>query len=210
MIENSIRRAWESGADEVIVSDGGSDDATLESASDASHIVHSSLGRGIQMNSGARFASGDVLLFLHADTWLVEGGCQQVRQAMSGSSMVQCGAFWQRIDNFRWIYRWIETGNAWRVRVASMAYGDQGIFVARSLFEQIGGFEEIPLMEDFNFSRAVKRICRYKLLAGPLYVSARRWEQTGPIRQTLANWKTISAFLAGANINRLSKKYHGR
>ena len=93
----------------------------------------------------------------------------------------------------------------------SMAYGDQGIFVTRPLFDEIAGFREIPLMEDFHFSGEVrKKRCRYHLLDGPLHVSARRWDQRGPIRQTFSNWVTVVRYLSGVSPEQLAAEYDGR
>ena len=206
-IETSIRRAWECGADEVIVCDGGSTDTTVEIASQSKcALVDSNAGRGIQLNTGAAAATGDVLLFLHADTWLEKDGCQQIRKCID---QVDCeaGAFKQRIESSGFIYRIIEFGNGLRVRRLSMAYGDQGIFVTQKLFQKLGGFEDMPLMEDFSFSRRLKKHSRYKLLDGPLHVSARRWKQNGALRQTFRNWRTIWAYKFGAKSEDLARQY---
>ena len=207
VIGDAVRRAWQAGADEVVVADGGSVDQTTRLATDEGALVaDSALGRGQQLNAGAGMASGDVLLFLHADNWLVAGGCQQIRDAMV-SGNVQFGAFEQRIENPRLIYRWIETGNRWRVTWRGLIYGDQGLFIRRELFKSLKGFPEIPIMEDLAFSRILKRQGRAVLLPGPTHVSARRWQHQGPVRQTLRNWYLSTAFLLGASPESLSQKY---
>lgn len=208
IIESSLRRAWECGADEVVVCDGGSSDATLSIASSNCTLVESEPGRGIQLNAGARIATGEVLLFLHADNWLTRDGCQQIRNSASLFKTPICGAFRQRIEADQLAYRLIEFGNRLRVSLFSMAYGDQGIFVSRSLFESLGGFEEIPLLEDFSFSRRLRKQHRYRLLKGPLFVSPRRWKKNGAIGQTLANWNTVLAYYRGVSPVELANAYH--
>lgn len=209
IIELSIRRAWDCGASEVIVSDGGSADSTVEIASASNcQLIRSGRGRGIQLNAGAAIATGDVLLFLHADNWLAPSGCQQIQDCISRFGCPACGAFRQRIESQRKIYRLIESGNRLRVSLFSLAYGDQGIFVTRDLFNTVEGFPEIALMEDFSFSRRIRKHRRYRLLDGPLFISPRRWEHRGPVRQTILNWTMVVAYLSGASPERLANKYY--
>ncbi|MEL7499696.1 MAG: TIGR04283 family arsenosugar biosynthesis glycosyltransferase [Planctomycetota bacterium] len=208
VIDASIRRAWDSGCDEVIVVDGGSEDDTVSiSEKMECRVIHSERGRGNQLNAGSAAANSDVLLFMHADNWLAKDGCQQICQQMENDQHLEYGGFLQSILNDHWMYRWIEYGNAQRVYWRGLLYGDQGLFVRRRLFERTGGFPNIPIMEDLEFSRVLKKIGRAKLLTGPIYVDARRWTQHGLIRQTLRNWYLSSAYLCGASPNWLAGKY---
>ena len=151
-VAQAVQSAWACGADEVIVADGGSNDDTLAISSGLDCVTtRSNSGRGLQLNSGAESATGDVLLFLHADSRLASSGCEQIRSMLANADL-HCGAFRQSIESKKLVYRWIEFGNSKRVSQLSMAYGDQGIFVRRHLFDEVGGFDEIPLMEDFSFS----------------------------------------------------------
>ena len=195
----------------MVVSDGGSSDETVERAAATDCIlVVSDPGRGVQLNAGAAKASGDIYLFLHADARLNFDGCQQIRELVGDGGQDLCGVFQQQIENKKLIYRLIEFGNRIRVTCFSMAYGDQGIFVGSQLFDSIGGFPNWPLMEDFDFSRRLRKQSRYKLLKGPLIVHPRRWEENGPLRQTFANWKTVARFLTGTRPDVLSRDYQSR
>jgi rSAM/selenodomain-associated transferase 2 len=207
----SIAAAVESAAacrpHEVVVVDGGSTDETAALAQEAgARVLHATRGRGIQQNTGARHATGDVLLFLHADTCLPPDGCRQIEEALRDPCVV-CGAFWQHIDAAPRRYRWLEWGNAWRVRWLGVPYGDQGIFVRRAEFEQLGGFPEVPFMEDWLLMRRLRRLAWPVLLPGPLHVSARRWQRHGVVRQTLRNWCLTAAATAGVSPQRLTRFY---
>ena len=202
-----IERAWECGADEVVVVDGGSSDGTQEILRKAKcHFVKSSPGRSAQMNAGAKVTEADVLLFLHADNWLSNDACHQIRDAFQESNF-GFGAFEQKIGSPDRIYRWIESGNRWRAVRQGLIYGDQALFIRRRLFEQLGGFPKIPLMEDFELSRQTRLVGDAVILPGPTYVSARRWERSGPIRQTLRNWFISCAYRLGASPEWLAKRY---
>jgi len=193
----AIQSAWEAGAGEVIVVDGGSRDTTVLEAtkSGATKIVHSLPGRGVQLNAGAALVNPlhDVILFLHADNRLAKGCLQQIGDAKD----VVWGAFRQRIDSDQFIFRLIEIGNALRVSLRRVPFGDQAVFVLREEFERQGGFEEIPLMEDVAFALKMRRRAKPKLLVGPLTVNCRRWRKRGAILQTLQNWCLQLAFRFG-------------
>ena len=204
-IAGCIASARQAGATEVIVVDGGSDDETWRRATEAgaSKIVRSLAGRGTQLNAGARFAEGDCILFLHADTRIDPDGLRQICQQTDAT----WGAFRQRIDSGRSIYRLLESGNAARVKLMRLPFGDQGMFVRRDVFLASGGFEEIPLMEDVVLSRKLRRIDKPILLSGPLTISARRWQRVGVVRQTIRNWKIQAAYAAGVSPERLVRWY---
>ena len=207
LIQQAIQRAWDAGADEVIVVDGGSSDNTL-SLAQSSHCraVSGPRGRAVQQNTGARTASGDVLLFLHADNWLAPAAIEQLRRATADPA-VMAGAFRQHIEAAGWGYRLLECGNAHRARWWQMAYGDQAIFVRRELFWQLGGFPEVRLLEDVLLMRQLRGQGRFVLLPGPVHVSARRWQRHGLLRQTLRNWRILLAHRLGASPDQLAGRY---
>jgi rSAM/selenodomain-associated transferase 2 len=206
-LPQTIRRAWECGADEVVRVDGGSADGSLEIARQSEcRLVRSSTGRAVQMNRGARESSGDALVFLHADNWLAVGACAQIRSALSDCQN-QFGAFSQQIESPRGVYRWIESGNRWRVKWQGLIYGDQALFIRRNVFDQVGGFPEIELMEDFALSQKLKSVGTPVLLPGPTFVCPRRWEKSGPVRQTIRNWMIATGYRLGVSPNWLAKRY---
>lgn len=208
-IERAIVSSWGAGAHEVIVADGGSVDQTIAIANRcrATVVGCSVSGRGTQLNAGAKAARGDVFLFLHADNWLADSVENQLATFFNqkGESY---GCFQQRIDASGWIYRAIERGNAIRARYQKLPYGDQGICVTRELFESVGGFKEIPLMEDVEFATRLSRVSTPKLLEGPIYVGSRRWQKNGPITQTIKNWVTMLRYRLGASPKQLSESYN--
>jgi len=209
-IEETFSHAREI-ADEVIIVDGGSTDETLDILERLDCVVcNSSRGRGQQLFAGAELATGDILLFLHADTWLpVEARMQLLESWESGSESKTrfCGCFEQRINDRRKIYRWIEKGNLWRAKYQQLPYGDQGVFVSRELYDSVGGMPQISLMEDFEFARLISRHARLKILPGPIQVDVRRWEKVGPIRQTIRNWSIALRYRMGVSPEKLHDKY---
>ena len=170
-------------------------------------MVASPRGRAAQQNAGAGVATGDVLLFLHADNWLGPGATAQVRAAVGQKKDTCCGGFQQKIDSSRFIYRLLERGNAERVRWLGLTYGDQAIFVTRDLFEQVGGFPDEPFLEDILLMQHLRRLSWPLLLPGPVHVSHRRWEQRGVLQQTLRNWSILTEFSLGASPRRLAGRY---
>ena len=207
LIARAVNSAQQAGAEEVIVVDGGSTDGTPDIAAGLGcQILTSPLGRAVQQNCGARRASGDVLLFLHADSVLPRESLAQVRSALSKPD-VAGGAFQHRIDANGFLFRLIEQGNALRVRCFGMAYGDQGIFLRRELFDDVGGFPTARLMEDVMLIRKLRARGRIALLPGPLKTSARRWQQHGIVRQILRNWTILVAEQLGASPDYLASFY---
>lgn len=206
-ILRAVQSAWATGADEVIVADGESTDATRELAAAAGAAVTTSpRGRGAQQNAGAEGADGDVFLFQHADNWCDSAAVAQIRSALR-DSQVQGGAFLQRIEADGFSFRLLEWGNAQRVRLFRLPYGDQGIFMRREMFQRLGGFPTEPLLEDVLLMQAFRRLARPVLLPGPHYVAARRWERHGVLRQTLRNWWILMAHACGASPQRLARHY---
>jgi rSAM/selenodomain-associated transferase 2 len=206
-IGRAVRSAWQAGAAEVIVADGGSsDDTRALAAAQGCQVLSAPCGRASQQNAGAGAASGDVLLFLHADAALAPAVGDQLAAALR-STKVLCGAVQQRIEAEGFAYRWLERGNSLRAAWLGLPYGDQAIFVRRDVFHEFEGFKEMPLLEDLLLMRQLRRRSWPVLLAGPVYVSPRRWQRHGIIRQTLRNWNILLRFACGTSPERLAHRY---
>lgn len=192
---------------EVIIVDGGSKDDTIEIAQSLSvKVISSSPGRAVQMNAGAVAATGEILLFLHADTRLPIGFDEMVGTALQQPGNV-AGAFNLRIDASLLSLRWVELGVNVRSHFYQMPYGDQAIFLTKVVFHQIGGFPELPIMEDFELIRRLKRIGRIVIIPTPVVTSARRWLQKGVFKTTLLNQIVIIAYLLGVSPERICSWY---
>lgn len=197
----------EIGACEVLVVDGGSDDETVARAAAADRVLRSARGRAVQQNLGAQRASGDVLLFLHADCRLDPKAFDAIRELFASPRCV-AGCFRQRIDEAGIGFRLLEAGNALRVRCLGWAYGDQALFLKREVFEALGGFPELALMEDLYFCKRLKRAGRIALVTSSrVHVSARRWQRTGILRQTCRNWFLVTLAHLGISPSRLAALY---
>ncbi|QHG18560.1 TIGR04283 family arsenosugar biosynthesis glycosyltransferase [Nostoc sp. ATCC 53789] len=188
---------------EVIIVDGGSKDDTIEIAQSLNvKVISSSPGRAVQMNAGAVAASGNILLFLHADTRLPTGFDDMIRTALEQPGIV-AGAFKLRIDAPLLSLRWVEWGVNVRSHFCQMPYGDQAIFLTKKVFQQIGGFPELPIMEDFELIRCLKPIGRIVIIPTLVVTSARRWLQKGVFKTTLLNQIVIIAYLLGVSPERI-------
>ncbi len=194
----------------LVIVDGGSRDATADIArARADVVLQAPRGRAAQMNAGAAAAHADVLLFLHADTRLPEGADALVLAALARGR--GWGRFDVRIDTRRPLLRLVAWAMNTRSRLTGIATGDQALFVRRDLFDAVGGFPEIPLMEDIALSRALKRHGRPACLRARVVTSARRWERHGAWTTILLMWRLRAAYFLGADPARLALRYgYGR
>jgi rSAM/selenodomain-associated transferase 2 len=173
------------GAAEIIVVDGGSRDGTFDLARiHCDRCLHTPRGRAVQMNAGARAASGDTLWFVHADCEVPLGCLQQIAHAL-GQPEVVGGFFRIRIPNKRFVYRLTDSFAHYAGLLLRTRFGDHGFFCRRSDFKEIGGFPEVPLMEDAEFFRNLRRLGRIAVISSRLICSPRRYEKIGPWRLTL-------------------------
>ncbi|MBN3874379.1 TIGR04283 family arsenosugar biosynthesis glycosyltransferase [Nostoc sp. JL33] len=206
-IKEAIATTQQSINIEVILVDAGSKDGTVEIAQSLGvKVISSSLGRAVQMNAGALAASGEILLFLHADTRLPTGFDEMIRTVLQQPGIV-AGAFNLRIDASLLSLRWVEWGVNMRSHIYQMPYGDQAIFLTKAVFQQIGGFPELPIMEDFELMRRLKRTGRIVIIPTPVVTSARRWLQKGVFKTTLLNQIVIIAYLLGVSPKRICRWY---
>jgi len=193
--------------DELLIVDGGSTDGTLEICNRLGvRVLSSPRGRGAQMNLGAKHASGDVLLFLHADTRLPDSVFHDIRSALADPSCIG-GRFDVRLDGDRWMLRVIGAMINLRSRMTKIATGDQAIFVRREIFAAIGGYPNIPLMEDVAFSRALRPMGQVACLKSRVITSARRWEAEGVWRTIFKMWTLKLLYFAGVSPIKLKQYY---
>ncbi len=192
---------------ELIVVDGGSTDATVESArAQADRVIQAPRGRALQMNAGAAIATGEVLWFLHADTLVPEAAAQALQAALANGQ--RCwGRFDVRLSGRHPLLRVIERLMNLRSCASGIATGDQGMFVHRELFNSAGGYPEIPLMEDVALSRVLRAIARPVCVKPALITSSRRWESRGVWRTVLLMWRLRLAYALGADPQELAKRY---
>jgi rSAM/selenodomain-associated transferase 2 len=191
---------------EVIVVDGGSTDATCREAAAADVLLHGPPGRAVQMNLGAAHATAEVLLFLHADCTPEPGALAEAERCLSVRGIV-AGCFTVRVLADGLLYRSIDACATARVRLTGLVYGDQGLFLCRSSFERLGGFPRLRLMEDLFFSRELRRHGRVVVSPRRIFVSPRRWQRAGLIRQTLRNWTLTALVAGGVHPDRLAALY---
>jgi rSAM/selenodomain-associated transferase 2 len=198
-------------AAEVLVVDGGSADDSRAAVARVPSVrwLSGPRGRARQMNAGARAARGDILLFLHADTVLPEGAGAAILAALADAGTVG-GRFDVRLDSRHPLLALVGWLMNRRSRLTGICTGDQGIFVRRTVFEALGGYPDIPLMEDVELSRRLKR--RGRLVALPLRVvtSARKWEREGVVRTIVLMWGLRLLYALGVSPARLHRCYYGR
>jgi rSAM/selenodomain-associated transferase 2 len=202
----TLRRLRAEGPHEMLVVDGGSTDETCRIAATGARLLHGPRGRAAQMNLGATHATGDALLFLHADCAL-EAGALRAAATLLGRRGVAGGCFRMTVAAAGPAYRLIDACATARVRLTGIVYGDQGLFVERGRFRRLGGFPPLRLMEDVFLST---RLCRQgRMVVAPrrIFVSPRRWQRQGVIRQTLRNWALTALAAGGVHPDRLAPYY---
>jgi rSAM/selenodomain-associated transferase 2/rSAM/selenodomain-associated transferase 1 len=212
--ENHIRQTLEHigkiSHGEVIVVDGGSEDNTARIAKECGvRVLSSSPSRGGQLNAGASEASGDLLLFLHADTIVPENFSSLIRQAMMDPEVVG-GSFALKIYPSTPLLRYIERNVTWRTRLFRLPYGDQAIFVRASLFRLMGGYAEIPLMEDVEFVRRLRKVGKLVFIPVPVITSSRRYAKTGALRAILKNKLALFGYYLKIPPSRLAQFYYNK
>lgn len=193
---------------EIIVVDGDPQSSTIKVIGDKSvKTIKSQKGRGRQMNAGAAIAQGQILVFLHADTRLPDNALEKIGQEMEDKKYV-AGAFDLAIDSNRLFLKYISVRANFRSRLNRIPYGDQAIFIRKDYFDRIEGFKEIPLMEDVDLMRRIKkdgkRIC---ILDDKVTTSARRWEREGAFYTTVRNQILVALYYLGVSPERLAKYY---
>lgn len=192
-------------AKEIIVVDGGSTDGTAEALSTEFTVIQSEKGRAKQMNEGARLATGTWLFFLHADTIL---GGQHITQAMMEATLAKWGRFNIRLSGEQKAFRLIEFMVNLRSRYTGVATGDQCIFIRRDLFESLNGFADIPLMEDVELTKRLKKISKPVCINKSVVTSSRKWESEGIVKTVLLMWRLRFSYWLGTSPDELVRQYY--
>ncbi len=193
---------------EVIVVDGGSHDDTLQLAqSRADQIFTANKGRASQMNKGAEIANGDILVFLHVDSTLPPNADSLIIEGLKQNNKTW-GRFDVQLAGRQPFLRIVETLMNWRSRISGIVTGDQCLFVCRELFDRIGGFPEIALMEDIAISKRLKRYGQPLCISRRVIASSRRWERQGTLRTILLMWRLRLGYFLGESPEHLARRYH--
>jgi len=193
-LRNILSQLCLSDNEELIVVDGGSTDETLSIAGEfTGKVFQAKSGRASVMNFGAQKAEGDILLFLHADCILPDNAFLLIREVL-GDKNVAAGVFDLGISDPRLRFRIIEFGVNLRTHVTSLLYGDQGMFLSKDVFDSIGGFADIPLMEDIEISLRLKKMGKIVFIKSPIKASPRRWLREGVLYTTFRDWSIAFSY----------------
>ena len=204
-IEKTLQSVTKQDGDyEFFVVDGGSSDNTITIAKRYTTVINSQRGRAIQMNTGAKKCTGDILLFLHADTVLPNNAFYEIRKRMKNDTLAG-GSFYIAFDTDTFILKGISFITRFNFRL--FHFGDQGIFVRREVFQTLRGYKEIPIMEDYDFYKRLGRQGQVILIRIPVISSARRFVRKGVIRQLLINKFLVLAYWAGVDIQTIKRFY---
>jgi rSAM/selenodomain-associated transferase 2 len=208
LLKDSIDGIRRLGADAVIFVDGGSDDGSQDILRSAGvRWIHARRGRASQMNAGAAQIDSDIILFLHVDTHLSSSGLETARKAMAAPDCVG-GRFDLRLSgSHRRLLALVAMSINLRSRLSRISTGDQALFVRRSVFEDMGGFADVALMEDVEFCRRLKRRGRIACLRAKLTASGRRWERHGILRTVALMWWLRLRYWLGADTASLARLY---
>ena len=194
---------WVTNHAEVIISDGGSNDGSLDIANRyPCSIVHSNAGRATQMNAASKTAQGKFLLFLHADSTLPEDFNRFI------DADANWGFFRLRLNNDAFVYRIIEAAINLRTRVSQVAGGDQGLYFNRHFFESLNAYPKIPLMEDIAICKTARRLAKPLIIGSAISSSNRRWRDNGIVKTMLLMWSLRFAYWLGVDPRRLHKIYY--
>lgn len=194
---------------EVIISDANSTDRTKEiAAAKGAHVVNSQkASRGLQLNKGAEIASSPIFLFLHADSFLEKGSLSALVNQMKEQKNKIGGCFTLKIDSEHPLLKFIGWSSNLRAKYLDLIFGDQGIFVKKSYFQQLNGFPEIELMEDWEFSKKMAKAGELLFLDKKIYTSARRWEEGGVLKTILLMHKIKFLYKLGYSPKKLKEIY---
>lgn len=204
-----LRMTTKPEAVECVVADGGSKDRTVSIAKSSADIVVEcrTPGRAVQMHQGALAASGELLLFLHADTRLPDHWLDALRKAWERRPRPAATAFRLRFDGETAVYRLLEAAANWRTARTGVPQGDQAIAVSRDAYFSVGGFPPVALMEEYYFFRKLRRAGRIEILPEAVVTSARRYEKNGALHNALRNTALLALHYIGIRPEALARMY---
>lgn len=212
-LQNTLEQFKNDSQIEIIIVDGGSQDRTREIATQLSLennriklVTEKNLGRANQMNCGAALAKGDILLFLHADTFLPDNYQQSIQNSLKQKNAI-VGAFQLSIDSQAKSLRLVEMAVNLRSLLFLLPYGDQGFFLTKDNFFRLGGFSDLPIMEDFNFIQKAKHQGKIVIARATVVTSARRWQKLGVIKTTIINQLIIIGYYLKISPHKLKEFY---
>jgi len=191
---------------ELIVADGFSSDDTVQLAQSHAKVIQCQLGRGLQMNAGAEIASGNILWFIHADCYPHTDAIKAMQHALDTRGIVG-GAFEYNIDQPGFFFRLTEYTSNYKNHLLNLFFGDMGIFVRHAIFDKMGGYKNIPLMEDMDFCKRLKHQGKVMILPQRIMTSARRWRQEGIMKNMIRNWIMQIAWCCGVSPEKLTRWY---
>lgn len=194
------------GISEIIVVDGGSTDNTVEIASTYAKVISAQRGRACQMNEGARAATGQIILFLHADSIISSDSINEIGQAVFQEHLVG-GCLKLKFDEETLLFKAIAFGSNLRAKLLKLFFGDQGIFVRQEIFNSLGGFPDIPIMEEWQFCRRLKTAGNIKQLKSPIVTSSRRFRKHGIWKTLFLVHKIKLLYVFGVNPTKLKQIY---
>ncbi len=199
-------QGWRAVAQLIVVDGGSEDNSAALAEARADRLVTASRGRASQQNAGAAVADGDYLLFLHSDTALGIDPDTLIQRLQQRPAW---GFFVVRLDGGDWRFRVIERFMEWRSRLTRVATGDQALVVRRDLFERLGGFADMPLMEDVEICKRLRQQAVPAVLLPPVVTSSRRWQQRGVLRTVFLMWELRLRYWLGHSPATLARRYHG-
>jgi len=206
-LRESLQKFMDLGADELVFVDGGSIDDSLAVLSQANVLcLTSELGRAVQMNAGANVSTSDIVVFIHADTVISKSDLLAMKTALSQLDVVG-GRFDVRLSGTPSAFRLIEWMINQRSRISKISTGDQCQFVRRDVFEAMGGFAAMPLLEDVDFFKRLKKLGRIACLRNKVITSSRRWEQHGVLSTVWLMWKIRLLYWLGVSPEKLAQMY---
>lgn len=206
-IEDTLKKLTSlKGDKEIIVVDGGSIDNTVNISSKYCKVIESKKGRAFQMNEGAKHSKGDILWFVHSDSVVSENSLKAIEKAIE-EGYVGGGFSIYFYDLDTRFMRFVSTTSNWRAKYLGLFFGDQAIFIRRDVFHELGGYKEMELMEDWDFSRRLVKKGKMKLLDTKIGTSARRFKEGGPFKTLMLMHKIKILYLLGVSPSKLNKMY---